>query len=238
MTDDYDMATETETTKVTEDKITIGYARKAGLPNYSSHEVSLFMTVDLPADPQAWLAANGQQKLDVLKAHAYDGLGLDYAMEDGRPVLVKTEVAPAPAPVPQAPVAAPAVGQYAPPQAQAPMAQPPMPSPTPPGGIAAVGVHANFPNRCLKCGNTEFWDNRAENDLKIPQGIKIGPDWKCKNQQCKEGTFREGSYQYNKTAQSNAPGGQAIQQAVTNVAQAFNPPPAQPGFQSPDEAPF
>lgn len=237
MTDEHDLTAETEVLRASEDKVTVGYTRKQGLPNYSSHEVSLFLTIEGVGNPDEWLAANGQQKLDKLKAHAYDGLGLDYTLDDQhRPVLIEKQ--------PAAQAVAQPMPNYAPPVQQAPpmqpapmpqqgMPQPPLPNPTAPGGVATVGVYANHPVRCLKCGNTEFWDNRADVDQRIQEGKKVGPDWKCKNQQCKNGTFRDGTYTYNKTA---GQGNQAVQQAVQNVEQAFTPPPA--AHVPPDDAPF
>jgi hypothetical protein len=59
-----------------------------------------------------------------------------------------------------------------PPQAMAPAA--PAPAPT-----------AGSPGQCSKCGGTEWWDNRQDNQRRRANGNQLGPEWKCKNQQCK-----------------------------------------------------
>ena len=112
--------------------------------------------------------------------------------------------------------------------------------------MAAVGVYANYPGPCEKCGQNDWWDNRSDVDSRIQQGIKVGPDWKCKNQQCKHGVYRPGTFQYNKTA-SRSPQTQAnaaqAHQVVQQVAQSM--PQMQPMYDAagnwtgpPDEAPF
>lgn len=36
---------------------------------------------------------------------------------------------------------------------------------------------------CPKCNNAEMWDNRADNKLRMSQGLKPRPDFSCKDKQ-------------------------------------------------------
>ena len=44
---------------------------------------------------------------------------------------------------------------------------------------------------------TDFFDNRVKQDQNMLEGKPIGPDWKCKNDNCQKKYYRPGSYQYN-----------------------------------------
>jgi hypothetical protein len=241
---------ETVTTGATETehrKVTFGYTRKVGLPNYGSEEFSVYMTDIVPDDTDVATFVHGRSEAaaDLLKQQVWDALGLAFSFTDsGTPVLDEVE----PPLVPQVP----AQGQQ-----QAQPAQPPplpqprgnnqaQPPPIPQGqpipqrqhprsgpdqpSIAQVGVYAQFPSFCGEdikggCGASgveNFYDNRADNDMKIQTGQKVTPDFKCKK--CKSGYFRPGSYDYNQ----NIGGGGSQQPASMAPPQNYGP----------DEAPF
>ena len=219
---------------VDQGKVTFSYSRKQNLGNYESEDVFVSSTHTVPTSMvDGYIRANGTDKMNVLKAHVWDALGLDMVFTDeGAPVL-RPAVAAAPAiQVAPAPVAQPP--QYAPPPQQPPApSQVPQVQP-PSGGMAAVGTYAPPPGPCGDCGMNDWWDNRADVDGRINTGQKVGPDWKCKNQQCKHGVFRPGTFAYNKSVGNAAP---VVAQAVQQMAPPPGPTPPQGGW-APDEAPF
>jgi hypothetical protein len=52
------------------------------------------------------------------------------------------------------------------------------------------------------------------------EGKKIGPDWACKNGDCKKGVFRDGSFDYNQ-----AVGAPPVSQAPPDMELGQAPPP-------------
>ncbi len=237
------MTTNKKTTETTEEptvtvdgrKITWGYSKKVQTADYETHEVSIYMTDQVPADVEHindHLVAETANSFDLLKVEVWGALGLDVEYTpEGHPQLVKVVAPPRPiAPVPVAPTDPLATGPVA-----APVA-----APVPVAG-SLVGVYAPAPAFCKDCGAQgldAFWDNRAAMDTKISEGKKIGPDFKCRT--CEGGNgnekpiYRPGSYDYNK-AVGQPP---AVAPAMTPpVAAAPAAPEGQQEFGS-GEAPF
>lgn len=220
---------EKESVVVDQGKVTFSYSRKRNIGNYESEDVFVSSTHTVPTTlVDGFIDGQGEKHMQVLKVHVFEALGLTWELDpEGLAVVRATQMAPAiqvaPAPQPQAPM------QQAPqPVAMAPAQQPPVstisaqPTPAvPAGGMAAAGVYAPPPGACGDCGMNDWWDNRAEQDGKIALNQKIGPDFKCKNQQCKHSIFRPGSFQYNKQAGPRAP-----QAAIAQGVAAMAPPPA------------
>jgi len=238
-----DMSSEKETVVVDEGKVTFGFSRKENRGNYSNEEASAYITFTVPTVViPGYLTEKGAEKMNDAKAIVFDSLGLDMEFdEQGRLQVVKPVAAVAAAPVTQV---APPAPFPAPAATVAPLPQAPpsaIPQTPPVAGMAQVGVYSQPPGVCGECGMNDWWDNRLEQDGKIQLNQKIGPDFKCKNQQCKHSMFRPGSFQYNKQAGPRAP-----QAAVAAVAQGMAPPaaPAPPPaytnepVYSADEAPF
>lgn len=168
-----------------ERKVTWGLTRKVSDNNYGSVEVSIYLTDHAPKSTKnmaKFVQDKSEAAFDTLKAEVWTALDLEFEFtEEGRPKLVKK--------VPPRPV------EPVSPNTQQPLPQPAAP-PTP--GAGPLTAYAEKPDFCKNCGNREFYDNRMEQDQKMAQGQKIGPDWKCKNPDCtKPGVWRPGSYDYN-----------------------------------------
>ena len=185
-------------------RVTWGYTRKTSPAQYESEEVSLFVSDAVPSDVEdigQWVTENTEQAYATLKAEVWAALGLSFSF-DGRGFPKLDRPAPkrpidADPPAPQPPPAP--ANQPAPPANQPAQGMAPVP------GGAQVGTYAAFPGFCKECGAQgieSFYDNRADVDGRIAKGLKIGPDFKCK--QCKNGLFRPGSYEYNEAIKSGA----------------------------------
>ncbi len=232
--------TDKKTTETTEDptvtvdgrKITWGYSKKVQTADYETHEVSIYMTDVMAPDVKVndHLVSFTESNFDYLKIEVWGALGLDVEFTpEGHPQLVKV-VAP---PRPIAPPAA-----QPPPPAAAPVVTAAQAANPVPGSL--VGVYADAPAFCKDCGAQgidAFWDNRAAMDVKIGEGKKIGPDFKCRT--CEGGNgnekpiYRPGSYDYNK-AVGKPPAAPA---PMTPPAPAAEAAPTLP-VSGPDEAPF
>lgn len=184
-----------EETAVTQDpqderKVTWGYTRKVNLGNYESEELSVYVTDHAPKSTKnmaKWVGDKSEAMFDTLKAQVWAGLDLDHEYDEmGRPKLI------AQAPAPTETIVTASVGGPAGPR---PVTQRHPRANTDAPTVAQVGYYADTPDFCKKCGNREFYDNRADQDAKMQAGARIGPDWKCKS--CGNGEWRPGSYDYN-----------------------------------------
>jgi hypothetical protein len=203
---------------VSEDQrtVTFGYSYKQGLPNYSNHEVSIYAKDKVPKSTRnvvKWVSEKAEPAINELKVQVWAALGLSFSYDDlgtpkldePSPVVAPTTPPPAAAPVQASgtavPDAPPSGGVPPPPQQPYQSGQAP--------SFAQPTMYAPQPDFCKQCSGREFYDNRVEQDQKMAQGRKIGPDYKCKA--CNKGVFRPGSYDYNQSVGAggggNAQGG-------------------------------
>lgn len=163
----------------------------------------------------------------IAKAKVFEALKIAYHYDEASGLPVEDEVTvaqvgaafgaavePAPAapvPTPQPQYQPPAPQQY-PPQAPAPQYQ----VPPPPGYVPqpqqypqpqAAAPAPMGPAACPRCGGP-VWDNRAENARNRAEGFAIGPDYKCKNRNCRDDKGRQttvwpqDSYTWNQSHQA------------------------------------
>lgn len=249
MTDKTTTEGDTDVAVVTDGrKITWSYERKVGLPEYSSESFGIFITDHCPEDQPnvlAWASAMSEQVANQIKALVWDGLGLAYSYDaQGVPSLDQPVAGPGMAasnattpPSPAPPPAAPMPPSPPPPHQVQPGTAPPRGQPRQPqADMAQYGVHAPFPGFCKKCGHTEFFDNRAEQDQKLLAGQGIGPDWKCKNVACGAKVYRPGSYPYNQAIKGvGAPTTSPPMQMAVTAAPPPPPPHPHPPMHVPPE---
>ena len=236
-------------------KVSWGYVRKQGLPNYSSEEVSIFISDLCPENEPnvlAWAAVATPLVVPARKAHVWEALGLSFSfdanghikLDDPQPGVTNSSGVAQPQPQPQPqPQSAPYPVAYPPPQAVRPGGPPAQPHPRrapDKAAMAQYGVHAEYPQFCKGCGGTEFYDNRAEGDEALLAGKKLGPDWKCKNPSCpRPRVYRPGSFPYNEALKGGGPPpGVSTAPPQQMVPQAPSPPhPFPPMHLPPDEGP-